>query len=110
MKLYENESKEVENSLGTLTIETNKQVSEKISTVHERNSIKYYAYHKNEFENKPSIELILLCNIRNILFQTRECFEAHFGNSETYLCNTKRLNSIEPKPYCNVCQVSFEKF
>ncbi|XP_047367535.1 putative histone-lysine N-methyltransferase 1 [Vespa velutina] len=110
MKLNENQSKEVENSLEPSTIETNKEVSMTISTVHKRNSIKFCACHKNEFENKPSIELILLCNICNILFQTRECFEAHFENEETYLCNTKRLTSREPKLYCSICQVILYSF
>ncbi|KAL2740722.1 hypothetical protein V1478_000863 [Vespula squamosa] len=110
MRQKENKSKEVENSLEPLTTETNKQISMKISTVRETKSIKFCACHKNQFKNKISIELILFCNICNILFQTRECFEAHFENAETYLCNAKRLTSRVPKLYCNICQVVLYSF
>ncbi|XP_043671428.1 uncharacterized protein LOC122630706 [Vespula pensylvanica] len=109
-KMKQSESKEITNSLDPLAIETNKHVSMKISTACETKSIKFCACHKNEFGNKTSIELVLLCNICNILFQTRECFEAHFENVETYLCNAKRLTSRVPKLYCSVCQVVLYSF
>ncbi|KAF7417737.1 hypothetical protein HZH68_000390 [Vespula germanica] len=109
-KMRQNESKEIKNSLDPLAIETNKHVSMKISKACETKSIKFCACHKNEFGNKTSIELVLLCNICNILFQTRECFEAHFENVETYLCNAKRLTSRVPKLYCSVCQVVLYSF